>query len=138
MADFDRDGDLDIVVGHSSSRCDDDCYDSFSVRLMENLMGDDGNFVQLTLQGDDGVNGSAIGARVHVTANGIRQTQDVDGGHGHYGNQDDLTLSFGLGEACSAEVTIRWPDSGLTEQTFTVGGGYRYTVRPGSQPEAVQ
>ena len=137
VADFDRDGDLDFVVGHSSSRCDEDCYDSFSVRLFENLMGDDANFIQLELAGD-GANASAIGARVSVTAGGVTQTQEVDGGHGHYGNQDDLTLSFGLGAACEAEVTIRWPDTDLTEQTFTVGGGYRYQVAQGKAPEAVR
>ena len=135
IADFDRDGDLDILVGHSSSRCDDECYDTFSVRLFENQLGAAGNFVQLHLEGDD-ANRSAIGARVTVTAGGVTQLREVDGGHGHYGNQDDMTLHFGLGEACSAEVTVRWPDGDLSEQTFTLGGGYRYHVTQGSAPEA--
>jgi hypothetical protein len=134
VADFDRDGDLDLVVGHSSSRCDDDCYDSFSVRLFENQMGDRANFVQLRLVGTNGTNAAAIGARVSLTAGNTTQTQDVDGGHGHYGNQDDLVLTFGLGTACSADVTVRWPDAELSEQTFTVGGGYRYLVTQGEAP----
>ena len=138
VADFDRDGDLDFVVGHSSSRCDEDCYDSFSIRLFENQLGAEANVIQLSLQGGEGTNAAAIGARVSVTAGDITQTQRVDGGHGHYGNQDDLTLTFGLGSACEAEVTIRWPDADLTEQTFTVGSGYRYTVAQGKAPEAEQ
>ncbi len=137
VADFDRDGDLDLVVGHSSSRCDDDCYDTFSVRLFENQLADDANWIQLRLAGGDGTNAAAIGARVSVTANGVTQTQDVDGGHGHYGNQDDLVLTFGLGGACEADVTVRWPDSGLSEQSFTVGGGYRYRVDQGQPPQVV-
>ncbi len=135
VADFDRDGDLDLLVGHSSSRCDDDCYDTFSVRLFENQLGDAANFVQLKLTGTDGTNAAAIGARVSVTAGGVTQSQDVDGGHGHYGNQDDLVLTFGLGAACEADVTIRWPDADLSEQSFTLGGGYRYQVTQGQPPQ---
>lgn len=131
-ADFDRDGDLDLVVGHSSSRCDDECYDSFSIRLFENQLGEQSNFIQLDLVGD-AANRGAVGARVAVTAGGTTQTRLVDGGHGHYGNQDDRVLHFGLGEACEAEVVVTWPDGDLSEESFTVGGGYRYRVKQGGK-----
>ena len=39
VADFDRDGDLDIVIGHSSGRCEDDCPESFHARFYENQLG---------------------------------------------------------------------------------------------------
>jgi enediyne biosynthesis protein E4 len=134
VADFDRDGDLDVVLGHSSSRCEDDCYDTFGVRYYENLTGDaDANFVQLTLEGTT-ANRSAVDARVTVTAAGVTQTQDIGGGYGHYGAQQPLGLHFGLGTACEAEVTVRWPDTDLSEQSFTVGGGYRYHVVQGEEP----
>jgi hypothetical protein len=29
-----------------------------------------------------------------------------------------------LGDACTAEVTVRWPDSALTTQTWTLGAGH--------------
>ncbi len=139
VADFDRDGDLDVVVGHSGSRCESDCYDDFIVRFFENITGEDtgelANFVQLHLVGATGSNASAIGARVQVTADGVTQTQEVGGGHGHYGAQQDLVLHFGLGAACEAEVGIRWPDASLSTQSFTVGGGYRYLVVQGEEPE---
>ncbi len=139
-ADFDRDGDLDLVLGHSGSRCEDDCYDSFHARLYENITGEDndtaGNFLQLQLEGTS-ANRSAIGARVQLTAGGVTQTQEVGGGYGHYGAQDPLLLHFGLGSACEAEVTVRWPDSDLQEQSFTAGGGYRYLVVQGSEPEVL-
>lgn len=138
VADFDRDGDLDVVLGHSRARCGapDDCYPTSQVRFFENVVGDDGNSIALRLEGGDGANRSAIGARVTVTAGGITQTQDVEGGHGHYGDQGDLVLTFGLGAACEADVSVRWPDAELTEQTFHVGAGHRYLVRRGRAPRA--
>lgn len=133
VADFDRDGDLDVVVGHSRARCGapDDCYATMQVRLFENQLG--ANFVSLRLEGTT-ANRSAIGARVSVTAGGITQTHDVEGGHGHYGAQDDLVQHFGLGTACEAEVSIRWPDASLTTQTFSLVAGHRYRVVQGSAP----
>ena len=132
-ADFDRDGDLDLVVGHSTARCADDCYDPPHPRLFENL-STGSNFVQLELVGGVGSNRAAIGTRVEVRTDGLLQVHEVDGGGGQFGNQTDLALHFGLGEACEADVTVRWPNVELTAQRFTVGGGYRYRVVQGEDP----
>ena len=64
----------------------------------------------------------------------MKQTQEVGGGHGHYGIQHDTTLHFGLGAACSATVTVRWPDRTLTTQTFTLESGLRYRLLQGESP----
>lgn len=141
VADFDRDGDLDVVVGHSRARCDasgpNDCYERPQVRFFENLAGDGGNFVQLDLEGGEGTNRAAIGARVTITAGGVTQTQEVGGGHGHYGAQNDRVLHFGLGAACEAEVSVRWPDGALTTETASVQSGLRYHWRQGERPAIV-
>jgi hypothetical protein len=137
VADFDRDGDLDIVVGHSLARCDGECYPTAQVRFFENTLGQAGNYVQLTLTGGAGSNRAAIGARVTVEAGGVTQTKEVGGGHGHYGAQDDLTQHFGLGGACEAQITVRWPDAALTTQSFKLNAGYRYTLEQGGAPVAV-
>lgn len=139
-ADFDRDGDLDLVVGHSRARCGgaDDCYPTSNVRFFENVVAQDGNWVQLHLVGGEGTNRAAIGARVTVAGeDGVVQTQEVDGGHGHYGAQKDLTLHFGLGAACRAEVTVRWPNASLSTQTFELVSGYRYELVEGGLPQPV-
>lgn len=137
VADYDHDGDLDIVLGHSRFRCStgDHCYDSAHARYFQNEIGQDGNWVQLDLEGGDGSNRAAIGARVTVEADGVLQVREVGGGHGHYGIQHDLVQQVGLGASCTAKVTIRWPDADLTEQTFQVQSGYRYHVRQGAAPE---
>jgi hypothetical protein len=132
VADFDRDGDLDVVVGHSFARCDSDCYPTQNVRLFLNQMG--GNFVQLRLDGTNGSNRSAIGARVTVTAGGVTQTHEIGGGHGHYGIEDDLVQHFGLGSACEANVSIRWPDAAGSVQRFGVQAGHRYRILTGAPP----
>jgi len=127
-ADFDRDGDLDLVVGHSTARCGGagDCYDEPHPRLFENLT-EGSNFLQLRLVGTV-ANRAAIGARVEVRTGDHLQVQEVNGGGGQFGDQTDLALHFGLGEACEAEVTVRWPDAAASTETFTLGGGYRYRI----------
>lgn len=133
-ADFDRDGDLDLIVGHSRSRCDanapNDCYETSQVRAFENTYGQDASYIQLRLEGTS-ANRAAIGARVRVTANGVTQTQDVGGGFGHYGAQDDMVLHFGLGDACAAEIEIRWPNGDLETQHLTLPAGHRFGVVQG-------
>ena len=135
VADFDHDGDLDLIVGHSRSRCNaslpNNCYETKQIRFFENTLGQGGNWFQLKLVGANQTNRSAIGARVEVTAGGVTQTQEVGGGYGHYGAQNDTILHFGLGTACEAEVTVRWPNEALTRQTITVPAGHRFTLVEG-------
>jgi hypothetical protein len=138
IADLDRDGDLDMVVGHSHARCDagepNNCYDTQEIRIFRNTLGQDGNWLQIDLEGGDGTNRSAIGARVTVTAAGVTQTQEVGGGHGHYGVQQERILHFGLGSSCEAEVTVRWPDEALSTESWTLPAGHRFLWVQGTLP----
>ena len=137
-ADFDGDGDQDLVVGHSLMRCDGpkktQCYPTQEIRLFENVIGQGGNWIQLRLVGGEGSNRAAIGARVTVTAGGITQTREVDGGGGHFGTQAELTVHVGLGAACEAEVTVVWPDADRTKQMHTLAGNARWLLTPGDVP----
>ncbi len=90
------------------------------------------------LTGTGGSNRAAIGARVAVTAGGVTQTQVVDGGHGHFGLQRDLTLHFGLGQACEAQVTIQWPDREGTTETFTASADQRMGITQGESPRTAE
>ena len=124
-----------MVIGHGPARCSSDCYDTFNVRLFENVQGASGNWLELRLVGGDGSNRSAIGARVEVTTEETTQTTEVGGGFGQWGFQDDLVQHFGLGPSCLATVTITWPDANGSQTTFQVAGGQRYAIaQGGSEP----
>jgi len=95
-----------------------------------------GNFIQLHLVGGSGTNREAIGARATVTAGGATQVQEIEGGHGHYGLQNDAVLTFGIADACAGLVTVRWPDASLTTEMVNLGAGHRYRLEQGHAPVA--
>lgn len=136
VADFDGDGDLDVVLGHGTARCtagQKGCYPTSEVHVFRNEMGQGGNWLRVRLIGREGSNRAAIGARVRVTAGGVTQTQEVSGGYGQAGIQHDLTLHFGLGQACDVEmIEVRWPDANNTIEKFQdVRGNYLVQIEQG-------
>ncbi len=135
VADLDADGDLDVVLGHGTSRCSGDpsCYATAEVHAFRNDLGQDGNWLRIRLEGAAGSNRAGIGARVRVTAGGVTQTREVGGGYGHLGIQNELVLHFGLGDACDVDrVEVRWPDAANTIETFDgVRANYRIEIRQG-------
>ena len=69
-----------------------------------------GHWLQVKVRGTPG-NPQAIGARVTVTSDAGRQTQEVGMADGAYFSQGHYRLYFGLGATGIAqEVKVRWPD----------------------------
>jgi hypothetical protein len=116
VADFDRDGRLDLLQTNA---------DQPSL-LYRNVGSGLGNWVALELVGTRS-NRDAIGARVTLTAGGATQVREVNGGNG-YASQSSTRLHFGLGSAERVErVVVRWP-SGLVEMVAAAEGGTAVAV----------
>ena len=114
-ADFDRDGDLDLLITTNNGPAvlyrNDQTAGNHSVRLY--LVGTKSNR-------------DAIGARVRLTSGGVTQSRLVKSGSS-YLSQSEFALTFGLGKHDKAErVVIEWP-SGRTEdfKDLAAGRGYR-------------
>ena len=96
-ADYDRDGDLDLITGNWNS----------GYRLYQN-QGSDNRWLSLDLRGSDGINRDAVGTTVHLsTSDGMTQLQTVGIGAGLGGN-NQLELHFGLGDSAVADLRIVW------------------------------
>jgi enediyne biosynthesis protein E4 len=120
FADFDNDGDLDVVINNVN-----DLPDLFRLdRVGER------HWVALKLVGTQS-NRSAIGARIRlVTADGV-QWQEVRGG-GSYYSQNDLRVHFGLGAARAVErLEVRWPN-GREEAWSDLAIDRFHTLKEGS------
>jgi hypothetical protein len=99
-ADADNDGDIDLLVVNLNDRA----------RLLRNDGGNRGNWLMVDARLRFGERTrTAIGARVTVTAAGLKQIDDVNPVRG-YLSQGDPRLHFGLGAALAADVEIRWPN----------------------------
>jgi hypothetical protein len=97
-ADYDRDGDLDIVLTTNNG----------PAYLYRNDGGNGNNYLRLNLAGSDS-NRGAIGAAVTIVTAAGKQSGAVHSGSS-YCSQSELPLTFGLGsELLAKRIEVRWP-----------------------------
>lgn len=117
--DFDRDGRMDLVLGHFNQ----------GYRLYRN-QSVSGNWIGFRLEGGgSGVTRDALGAWVEIeTADGV-QRREMRAGESR-GSSHDPVLHFGLDEATAADVTIRWPDGTIESVGSMAAGRYHHRAHP--------
>ncbi|HUA21798.1 MAG TPA: CRTAC1 family protein [Bryobacteraceae bacterium] len=101
-ADFDRDGDLDLLI----STNDGPAY------LYRNDGGNRNHWLTIRLVGARS-NRDGIGSVIRVKGSAFTQSQTVHSGSS-YCSQSDLAATFGLGQDTSASVEVDWP-SGIKQ-----------------------
>lgn len=135
-ADFDRDGDLDVVIASGTARDCAQIWSTNEVHFYENQGEAASGWLSVRLAGDtsQGSNAAAIGARVAVTAGGVTQVQQLTSGFGHFGMQNDTALHFSLGSCSRARtIEVTWPDGSSSTSTFSdVEGGRVIELRQGN------
>jgi hypothetical protein len=120
FGDLFNDGHIDVVIN---------CLDSAPV-LLRNVVKNENHWITLKLIGGAKSPRDAIGAKVFLTAGGVRQRADVFSG-GTYASSSDPRVHFGLGTAKKIDaIEIHWP-SGLREKVSVSGMDRIVTIEEG-------
>jgi hypothetical protein len=118
-ADFDRDGDLDIVMTNNHG----------PAKLLRNEGGSRNNWVSIKAVGTKS-NRSALGAIVRVHSASGRQWSTIRSGSS-YCSQSDLAQTFGLGKDKQVQaIEIEWP-SGVRDRVTNVAANQFLTIVEG-------
>ena len=97
VADYDNDGDLDILVTNVSA----------PPTLLRNDGGNRNHWLMLSLRAHH--HPDALDTRVTLTAAGVRQRRQRRSASSYLSSHDPR-LHFGLGDATHADLEIQWPD----------------------------
>ena len=126
FADFDNDGNMDIVVANAGD----------PPLLLHNGGGTGNHFVNFKLVGTRS-NRDGMGARIRLTAGGVSQIREIAGG-GSYLSQSDLRAHFGLGKHAKADtVEVSWP-SGAHQVFHDVEPDKFYVIEEGKERLGLQ
>jgi hypothetical protein len=119
-ADYDADGDLDLVITANNG----------PARLLRNDEGNRNNWLRVSAIGGP-ANRDAIGARLQVFIDGTPGPSARIKSGSSYGSQSELPLTFGLGRATKVSaLKVTWPD-GRVETVPTIDANQAITVQEG-------
>ncbi len=115
--DVDRDGDVDVLISNN---------DETNVVLYRNETTNDNHYLGVRLEGI-APNRLGIGSRITVTTTDGAQIRDL-GGLNNYVSHGPYEVHFGLAQASTADVDVRWPD-GTTSTMTGVSADQLLTIR---------
>ncbi len=122
FGDLFNDGHIDVVLNNIDA----------PPTLLRNAVKNENHWLTLKLVGGPKSPRDAIGAKVFLTAGGVRQRADVFSG-GSYGSSSDPRVHFGLGAASKIDkLEIRWP-SGAVEEISAPGIDRMLTIVEGKR-----
>jgi hypothetical protein len=100
--DYDRDGDLDVVVT---------AFDGSVTLYRNDLSGSDIHWIEIHLDtsGAPGLAPDGYGSRIIATTGGVSQYAWLDGGASYLG-RSECVAHFGLGSATTVDITVEWAD----------------------------
>jgi len=111
-ADYDVDGFVDVFVTNGLKLYPELVgYGAGGPDKLYRNVGNSNHWIQFDLVGTAS-NRNGIGAVVTVTAGGVAQRKEQDGGY-HRWSQDDQRMHFGLAENTTADIEIRWPSGNV-------------------------
>jgi hypothetical protein len=114
-ADFDHDGDLDVLISANNG----------PAVLLRNDRANHNHWLSVRLRGTQS-NRDGIGGVVRVESPGGKQWNMVRSGSS-YCSQSDLALTFGLGADAVAAVEVQWP-SGRKQRFENVAANQRVLI----------
>jgi enediyne biosynthesis protein E4 len=119
-ADFDNDGDLDVLITSNNGRA----------RLLRNDGGNQNNLLRIKTMGTTS-NRDGIGAKVTVKVTNQQKLWGVMKTGSSYASQSELLLTFGLGKSERvASVEVLWP-SGRVDNLQDVSANQSITIQEG-------
>jgi len=120
FGDLFNDGHVDVVLNNIDS----------VPALLRNVVDNGHHWIALKLTGGPKSPRDAVGAKVFLTAGGVRQRNDVISG-GSYGSSSDQRIHFGLGASTRVDkIEIHWP-SGKQEEISVPGVDRIFSVVEG-------
>lgn len=118
--DYDRDGDLDVLITH----------DGDAPALYRNDGGNQRAWLRVRAIGTQSVR-DGFGTRAYVTvkAQGLTQMREISGGS-HFLGQSETIMHFGLGEVTGPihQVRVVWPATGTEKLLADVASNHSITV----------